>query len=217
MGHFLDLDTWSRKSLFLFFKTYDQPFFQICAPLPVGPTHQWCKQTDTSYFLATWYCCLRAINDVAAFRYRMRGEQVWVHDTIDIGTTVLLDDESFTFCYFDHAETFQRFAPAAQNRLDALKQGQKNLDPRKDRDDFIYGSVIPWIPFTSIAHARRLDALDSAPKITFGKYHQQGDQLVMPVSVEAHHALMDALHVARFFERFTHYLERPETWLQTRA
>jgi chloramphenicol O-acetyltransferase len=31
----------------------------------------------------------------------------------------------------------------------------------------------------------------------------------MPVAVEVHHALVDGLDVARFFDRFNSYLDRP--------
>jgi chloramphenicol O-acetyltransferase len=29
----------------------------------------------------------------------------------------------------------------------------------------------------------------------------------MPVSIEVHHALVDGVHVGRFFERFQHHLD----------
>ncbi|MCB0574850.1 MAG: hypothetical protein KDC61_09825 [Saprospiraceae bacterium] len=45
------------------------------------------------------------------------------------------------------------------------------------------------------------------PKIVFGKYFASGDRLLMPVSVEVHHALMDGLHAGRFFGRFQQVLE----------
>ncbi len=36
----------------------------------------------------------------------------------------------------------------------------------------------------------------------------------MPVSVEVHHALMDGLHVGRYFERFAAYCDAPEQVLE---
>lgn len=62
----------------------------------------------------------------------------------------------------------------------------------------IHGSSLPWLWFTSDSHPRRLPAESSVPKTTFGK----ADDTTMPVSVDVHHALMDGLHAARFFQRF---------------
>jgi chloramphenicol O-acetyltransferase type A len=37
--------------------------------------------------------------------------------------------------------------------------------------------------------------------------------MMMPVSVEVHHALMDGLHVGRYFERLEGYLSDPRSAL----
>lgn len=54
--------------------------------------------------------------------------------------------------------------------------------------------------FTSLSHARSFAFPDSVPKISVGKIIPQGDQLLMPVSVHVHHALVDGYHVGQFFE-----------------
>ncbi len=66
-------------------------------------------------------------------------------------------------------------------------------------------------------HARRSTLDDSIPKIAFGRRTSLPDgSLVMPMSVEAHHALLDGLHVSRLFEQFEALLAAPEVWLQRR-
>jgi cytochrome d ubiquinol oxidase subunit II len=80
---------------------------------------------------------------------------------------------------------------------------------RADRDDLVYHSVIPWVSFTSISHARDSRRQSGIPKVTFGKYREAGGRVLMPVSVEVHHALMDGLHVGRFFERLEGYFKDP--------
>ena len=49
---------------------------------------------------------------------------------------------------------------------------------------------------------------DSIPRILFGRCVREGKRMKMPVSVEVHHALVDGLDVARFFERFAANLDR---------
>ncbi|RYD86239.1 MAG: chloramphenicol acetyltransferase, partial [Sphingobacteriales bacterium] len=53
-----------------------------------------------------------------------------------------------------------------------------------------------------LLHPTNLDPSESVPKITFGKYREDAGRKLMPVSVEAHHGLVDGLHVARYFEIF---------------
>ena len=207
-GHYLDIETWKRRAQFNFFSRFDQPFFNLCVEVPVGATQSYCKQESISYFLASWYLCLRALNATEAFRYRLRGERVWVHERIHVGSTVLGDDDTFSFAYIHYDDSFSAFAAKGRAAVDAAKQ-QGGLNPLDERDDLVHGSVIPWLSFTSVAHARHSDPSDSVPKITFGRYHKVGDSLMMPLSVEAHHALLDGLDVARFVERFEALLAEP--------
>ena len=70
-----------------------------------------------------------------------------------------------------------------------------------------------WVSFTSISHARGGGREESVPKIAFGKYREEGGRASMPVSVEVHHALMDGLHVGRYFERLQSYFDDPASAL----
>lgn len=214
-GRWLDVEASPRAATFRFFRGFEQPFFNVCAPLDVTPTLELCRATGRSFFLASWWLCLRAAGSVEALRCRLRGERVWVHDALDLGVTVLRDDESFRFCYLERAATFDAFARAAEPGLVAARSSPADapLEPRPDRDDLLHGTVLPWLPFTSISHARRLPTTDSVPKLAFGKYTRRGERIEMPVSLEVHHALVDGLHVGRFFERFAALLAAPEAEL----
>lgn len=214
MPQYLDLQTWNRREHFHFFKTYEQPFFNICAEVEVGALLKYCKAQRLSFFIASLFLSTKTANAIAPFRYRLRGEQVLVHDRVDAGSAVLMRDETFDFCYFDFTPDFQRFHQNAKRRLEELTQGRGRFETREGRDDLLYYSVIPWVSFTSFANAQKSFTQSSAPKIVFGKYHEVGGRIMMPVSVEVHHALMDGLHVGRYFELFQRELLQPEASLQ---
>ncbi|MCH7676764.1 hypothetical protein IH879_17735 [candidate division KSB1 bacterium] len=50
---FLDLESWNRKELFYFFREYEQPFFNICAPVDVTLLVKFTKERDISFFKAS--------------------------------------------------------------------------------------------------------------------------------------------------------------------
>lgn len=213
MPRYLDLQTWNRREHFYFFKNYEQPFFNICAELEVTPLLQYTKASGLSFFVASLYLSTRTANEIESFRYRLRGERVLVHDVVHAGSTILRDDETFGFCYFDYTPGFRNFHHAALSKLEQAAQ-QRVLQPHDERDDLLHYSVIPWIAFTGFMHARQSGTKDSVPKIVFGKYHAAGEVIKMPVSVEAHHALMDGRHVGKFFELLQHYLMNPQIALR---
>lgn len=209
MPDYIDTETWSRRDLFRLFKSYDDPSFNVCADVEVGPLLDFTRPRGLSPFVAYHFLSLKVANEVEPFRYRLRGERVLVHERVDAGAIVLLADESFTFVYFDYAEEFGAFHADAVARIEAARADPPPLDAREGRDDLVYHSVLPWVSFTSVSHARDSRRQSGIPKITFGKYREAAGRVLMPISVEVHHALMDGLHVGRYFERLEGYFRQP--------
>lgn len=206
----LDLDTWPRRAQFELFRRYELPFFNLCAEVTATATRAACREAGLSFDLACWYACQRVVNTLEPFRYRLRGDGVIVHDRIGVAITRAAGD-SFVFCHIDPADDFATFVADAESVRAAQHPGAP-LDARPEVDDVIHGSTVPWVRFTSISHARRLDATDSVPKIAFGRCTRVGADDMLPVSVEVHHALMDGAHAAAFFAAMQDHLATPD-WL----
>lgn len=213
MPEYLDTEAWSRRHLFRLFKDYDDPYFNVCADVDVTALLACARERGLSCFVAYHFLSTKTANEIESFRYRLRGERVLVHERVHAGTIVLLPDDSFTFVYFNFTEEFKPFHETARALVESAKREPPTLDARAGQDDLIYHSVIPWVSFTGIAHARDSRQRSGIPKVAFGKFREAGGRVLMPVSVEAHHALMDGLHVGRFFERFQSYCADPRAAL----
>jgi len=136
---------------------------------------------------------------------------VIVHDVINGGTTVLLPNETFTYAYFNYRENFDEFVTAAAEAINRVRS-EGALKPTM-RYDLIYFTTLPWISFTSFAHARTPGRGESIPRIAFGKFFDENGRTLLPISVEVHHALMDGLHVGRFIMRMEEELSHPENYV----
>jgi chloramphenicol O-acetyltransferase type A len=210
MSHYLNIAAWPRREHYEFFKAYDRPHFNVCAPVEVTNLRAFTRRRGLSLFVAYHYLSTKTANEIEPFRYRLRDDGVLVHEQVNTGATILLPDERFTFVYFDYDDDFVRYHEQAQAAVAAVKAGDGNLRPHTTSDDLLHHTVLPWLAFTSFAHARKRGQDDSVPKISFGKVYAEGDAYKMPVSVEVHHALMDGLHVGRYFERFAQLCAAPE-------
>ena len=71
------------------------------------------------------------------------------------------------------------------------------LEPT-DLDDLLHCTMVPWVRFTGIKHARPGTPGDSVPKIAVGRATQTAEGVRMPMAVDGHHALMDGVHVGAF-------------------
>jgi len=213
MPKYLDLETWPRRDLFEFFRGYQNPYFNICTQLDITRLMTVLRdRPGVSVSLAYHYFALRIANEIEPFHYRLEGEdRVAIHEVINGGTTVLLPNETFTYAYFDYREDFQQFITEAGEAIERVR-AEGSLKPTM-RYDLIYFTTLPWVSFTSFAHARTPGRGESIPRIAFGKFLRDGDRIHLPISVEVHHALMDGLHVGRFFMSLEAALAKPESYL----
>lgn len=213
MPEYLDLTNWARRDLFEFFRDYDNPYFNVCTRLDVTKLLAFLRQRPgVSVSLAYHYFALRIANEIEPFRYRLRDGKVVVHGVINGGTTILLPNETFTFAYFNYYRDFEKFILEAQRAVELVQKGDSPLESTS-RDDTVYFTTLPWVSFTSFAHARKWGVEDSVPRIAFGKFSKENERTLLPISVEVHHALMDGLHVGRYLTRLEEALAEPEAFL----
>ena len=202
----VDIDTWERKTTYEFFRDYEDPFFNITTNLDVTRLYRFCKDNDLAFSLAALFLSLQTANEVREFRLRIVDETVVEFDRVEATQTILNDDETFSFCYFEWKDDIFEFDSAGKAAREKYK-ALKTFDVESDRIDLIYYSAIPWISFTSFKHASRLNNRQTVPRMVFGKMFDDGPVRKMPFSVEVHHALMDGIHVGKFFDVFQKKLD----------
>src|SRR5215218_10120153 len=125
MSYYLDLDAWSRRDVFEFYRRFDKPYFNVCLRLDVTEllTELRRRADRPSVWLTYHYLALRAANEIEPFRYRLREGKVLVHEVINGGTTLILPNETFTLVYFDFAESFSKFIHGATQAVEEIRKG----------------------------------------------------------------------------------------------
>lgn len=202
MKELLDLEKWSRRDHFEFFKKFDEPFFGLCVDIDCTEAYNNCKKNNTSFFLYYLHKSLIAANAVDPFRYRIEENQkVYIYDKVHASPTINRPDGTFGFAYMDYYKDFVKFSEEAKKEINNVQKSQ-GLRPAVSGENVIHFSSLPWINFTSISHARSFSHADSSPKISFGKMTENNGRKTLPVSIHVHHALMDGYHVAQFVDKF---------------
>lgn len=196
-----ETEKWIRKDQYDFFNNYEDPFFGIGANVDVSKLKVVCKEKGLSFFLASLYCSTRAANTIENFRLRIKDDQLYLVDQLQVGSTILKEDKTFTFCYMKMEDSLESFCIENKKRVE-VQLSSGHFDPHVEKLELLYYSVIPWISFTYTKHPRNKEKDFSIPRIVFGKYFEENERTLMPVSVEAHHSLMDGYHVGQYFERF---------------
>jgi len=208
----INLDTWERRTHFLTYRDFEQPLFGMCANVDVGQLYEHAKRLQCSFTVAVIYIISKAANAIPQLRQRIRGTTVIEHEVVHPSTTVLLANDLFTFCTMDYVEPFSAFAAGADERVAHAKQNP-SLQDEPGRDDMLYMTPIPWVTFTSFMHPYPARPVDSVPRLAWGKRVATGSGWQMPLAVQGHHALMDGVHMGRFYGELADYFQRPKAIL----
>jgi chloramphenicol O-acetyltransferase type A len=208
----IDIGTWPRREHFALYSMFDHPHFGLSANVDVTAFVPAVKERAVSVTVAAVYLIARAANAVPEFRYRIRDGQVVEHEVVHPGTTILVNEDLFTFAAFEYTEDFARFAGHAAEVI-AYVQQHPSLDVDAGRDDWLFMTPIPWVSFTSFMHPVHLHPPSSIPLFAWGKFFGDGERLLMPLQAQGHHALMDGLHMGRFFQKVQEMLDQPSLLL----
>ncbi|MEN8241933.1 MAG: chloramphenicol acetyltransferase [Chloroflexota bacterium] len=205
----IDLETWPRRKHYEFFKNMSMPHFNLTANVDITEFYPAVKKRETSFTVAVAYILARVANDILEFRLRIQDDRLVEYEVVHPSTAILVDEDKFSFCFFEYHEDFSQFSVGAAKQIEAVKASLL-LDDPPDVDKYLFMSSIPWVSFTSMMHPLELNPADSVPRIAWGKYFRQGDRLMMPLGVQAHHALMDGVHMGRYYQKVQTYLDQPE-------
>ena len=208
----IDMHTWPRREHFRLYNAFNHPHFSMCANVDITSFYPTVKEHGVSITVAIVYATSRAANSIPEFRYRIREEKVIEHEVVHPSVTILTDDDLFSFCEFNYTENFSRFAANAERSM-ADARDRPTLKDEPGRDDYLFMTAIPWVSFTSFTHPMRLHPADSIPRFAWGKFFEEGGLMKMPLEVQGHHAVMDGLHMGRFYTAVQNYLHQPDLFL----
>lgn len=165
------------------------------------------KKSKLSFYYSMIFASMQAANEIPQLRYRIRGDQVVLHDKIHPSFTELSPgSELFKLVTVNLLDTLEEFVVAAE-KMSANQTRYFPLEELAGRDDLAYITCIPWISFTHLSHTFNLRKEDAVPRISWGKYFMEGDKVLLPFSVQVHHALVDGIHVGKYIDKLQEYLD----------
>ena len=206
----IDLETWPRASHYRFFRKVRQPHFGVTQPVDVTRLVEELKPAGVRPFNASLFCLVGAANDVPEFRTRFRvtpdGDDVVEHGAVGASFTVPIDDGRFAFCDVPFIDDWTAFDARCRETIEAARRQTGLVHGTGGTDNWVFMSCLPWLSFTGMFNP--VDGPeDCVPRIAWGKFENTSGQWSMPVSVETHHALVDGMHLGRFFQAFESRLE----------
>lgn len=210
---FVDVDNWNRKEHYNYFKRIDYPHFNICGNVDITNFYKYIKENNLPFFISVLYAVAKTANSIKEFRFRIREDKLIEHEVVNPSFTVMTEGEVFSFCSVNFVDRYSDFKTNSLEEIEKTKN-KVTIDDEPGRDDLLYITSIPWISFTSITHPIQMNPVDSIPRISWGRYFEEGDKIIkLPLSVQVHHALVDGIHVGEFFNNVQEILDNPIKYL----
>ena len=199
----IDLNTWERKQLFMNYLGTDLPYIIITANVDVTRPLAFAHENGISFNLVMVYLCNKTADSIINYRYRFLDGKPFVIDHtrptvnhLQKGSDIFVIGEGpwpcgdiVTFCKECHENMEQVTQEYRKERIDR-------------KLDIINYTSVPWVQYTGFVRTIAHDGVDNAPKISFGKYFPSPadpSRILMPVSSQTHHGLMDGVHVGKFY------------------
>lgn len=198
----IDVAAWSRREAFALFRGFEFPYLSVTADIDVTGLRKAYHRAGASFTVGLVYALARAANEVPALRQRLRDGEPVEYPVVHPSITVLVQNDAFRFATLRYVPKFQEFARDASTRIDQARKSE-TLWPEPDRDDLLYMTALPWVSFTALVHPVPLNPADSVPRIAWGRFRAEGRRVILPLNVQAHHALVDGIDVGRLFARST--------------
>ena len=213
MYDIIDIDHWKRKDLFTFFKTYDNPTWDLISEVNITTFYKAIKEKDAPFFLSFLYVASAVCNSIDELKCRIDEEgHVRQYHHLHPGSTILYENGTYGYGYFDFHTDFRQFITEAKIELETQKN-KKGVDSKDDDLARIYFSPIPWVSFSGFRHPFRAGGNISIPMIVFGKHFERNGERFLPVGLTLHHGLADGYHAGLFFNQLQDKLYYPESYL----
>ena len=197
-GNRLDMENYPRKDHFQYFLNIGYPYVGTTVNIDITNWMTRRKETGNPFFLSFLHAVGNAANSITELRQRIDQEEIVEFDHCKLSYTVGLENGTYCYCSVSVDKPLDEFIVYARKEQDqAIK-----IPTISDGDEelaLIFISSLPWLAYTSLVQPVPSPA-DSNPRITWGKYFEQDNKILIPVSILCHHALVDGIHLSQFYE-----------------
>jgi len=112
----VNLEKWPRKAIFELYRDYEYPQINVCTDIDVTATAQYLKKHNLSKFKTILWTICYVSNSIDEFKYRIRNDDVILHDIVHPSFTTLTRDNLFAFCGVEYTENIREFFKRTEMR-----------------------------------------------------------------------------------------------------
>ena len=198
----IDRETYYRKGVYRHFSEDCKCSTSMTARIDVTNLAAYSKKTETKFYINFLYILSKVMNSREDYRmgYLWQTDELICYDVINPTQYVFHEDtETCTPVYTEYDEDYEKFYAAALRDVEEAKKTREYELDMQNHPNWFDASFISWLSYDSLNLELPDGNLYFAPIVNWGKYREENERLVMPVTVRLNHAIADGYLVANVF------------------
>lgn len=195
----IDLKEWSRGKLFQFYIDKMRLVMSLTVDIDITNLKAYSKKTGINFYPLMMWVVSKVINSHDEFKYGWDEDGALIKwDYVSPSYAVFhKEDENFTKIVTEYSDDLSEFCGRVAADRERYENERAFLDNQPP--NFFDVSCLPWVKYNSFDIHVFDEGKFLAPVVTWGKYEQENGKLMMPLTMNIHHAVADGFHLSRFF------------------
>lgn len=207
MKRYIDVKSWARAETFRFFLKYELPRFNMTFDIDVTKFVDHVKRENSSFYLSFMHEVIMTMNTLENFQYRLDEKGVFLEPIQYVSFTDKRGEDLFKMVFCEVNSNRQVFIETAKRT--SIAQGDVFFVPASESIlNTVYVTSFPWRKFNHFSHATLLGPKDSVPRVSWSRFEEKDGRKILTFSIEAHHALVDGVHVAKLIDAIEQRINR---------
>ena len=200
--HLIDIDSWPRKEFYEHFINEVVCSYSLTVNLDITAL-----KGERLYPAMIWLLT-KTVNEMPEFRTSLTEEGLGIYDSMHPMYTVFnKENKNFSgiWSYFseEYVEFLRSYDADAREFSKSTRYAPKEGTPPNSFNI----SMAPWTTFTSF----NINVYDEGkfllPIFTMGKHFEQDGKRLLPLAIQAHHAVCDGYHIGLFVEKLQKHID----------
>jgi len=211
----IDIEKWDRKEYYIHYMNQLPCTYSITTNIDITNMLSAIKKAGKKIYPVQIYIIASIVNQYKEFRMNINPHgDLGYWDEVNPSYTIFnKSSETFSSIWTTYNRDFNLFYNSCIKDIDKYSESI-SLMPKPDEPINTFTiSSLPWVNFTGFNINVFNEGNYLPPIFTMGKFVETNNTVLMPVSIQVHHAVCDGFHVGRFINSLQELVSNFEEWL----
>lgn len=199
----IDMQKWPRGQMFYYFSKMAPTGYSITVKVDVTKFYESIKKNNLKFFAAYLWIVTKNINNQMEFKCAVQNEKLGYFDKLTpLYANFHDDDKTISLMWTEYNDSFMEFHKTYLENKEKFgnQHGILSQPDTLPPPNAYTVSCVPWINFEHFSLMSYENKPYYFPSIEAGKFYDEGNKKLMPLSITVHHATTDGYHINKFLE-----------------